>query len=217
MFIPSGFIPEYRPVRKNSILSSDGWWLNRWPLLGWLETFVKVAAWCFVPFILPKANEPFSVLNQLTGFTPVYAAQTFLMFIASFGLALAIIDRLNYREIVSIIFVFPNNWAHWTVFLAMYRHGRSALNIRYFRIFCTLMLVGDLVKLLFFAVHDFSRLKISAYVVYTLVFTYCVIYSLILVLDYSYISTESSIILLFYRFVALPCLRMLSFLSPSIF
>lgn len=63
-----------------------------------------------------------------------------------------------------MIFVFPNMWAHWNVFLAMYQFGRSGISARYFRIFCFLMLAGDVVKLVFFAVHDFSMLNIARYV-----------------------------------------------------
>lgn len=215
MYIPSKFIPEYRTARKHSLLSTNGWWLNRWPILGWLETFVKIAAWCFVPFIHSIPKQPLSTVTQLSGLTPTFATQTFLMFIASFGMALAILDRLNYRELVSILFVFPNNWAHWSVFLAMYRNGRVALNIRYFRMFCCLMLAGDLIKLLFFAVHDFKRLGISRFAVYFLVSCYVVIYGLVLLLDYTYVSITSQILVLFYRYVVIPTLRSLSFLSPN--
>lgn len=215
MYIPSRFIPEYRTARKHSLLSTNGWWLNRWPILGWLETFVKIAAWCFVPFIYASPKQPLAEVSQLTGLTPTFATQTFLMFIATFGMALAILDRLNYRELISILFVIPNNWAHWSLFLAMYKNGRSSLNVRYFRMFFGLMLAGDLIKLLFFAVHDFKRLGISRFAVYFLVSCYVVLYSLIILLDYSYVSIGSQLLVLFYRYVVIPTLRSLTFLSPS--
>lgn len=160
VFYPSEFLPEYRPVRKFPLYSTNGWWLNPWPFMGWLETFVKIAAWLFVPFVLLKpikSAPPESI-------SPSFAVQTSIMLLAASLLTAAIIDRLVYREIISMIFVFPNNWAHWTVAISMLRHGRSGINIRCFRIFCWLMFAGDIVKLIFFAVHDFTRLNISRYV-----------------------------------------------------
>jgi len=160
VFVPSEFIPEYRPARKYSLLSTNGWWINRWPVLGWLETFVKIAAWCFVPYI-PKVGAP---LVDFKNFPQPFVLQTAIMFVASVLLTAAIIDRMVYREIISFLFVFPNNWAHWTVTMAMYRAGRDGINVKYFRIFCWLMFAGDIVKLIFFAVHDFTRLEVARYV-----------------------------------------------------
>lgn len=161
----SEFVPEYRPCRQFSIFSSKGWWLNKWPLLGWLETFVKIAAWVFVPFL----SSPGGYRADVEDFAKPYLAKQFalevlIMFLASAFLAVAIIDRLVYREIISMIFVFPNNWAHWTVLREMMRRGRNGINVKYFRAFCWLTLSGDIVKLLFFAVHDFSRLNVARYV-----------------------------------------------------
>lgn len=167
VYVPPDFIPEYRPARKFSILSSNGWWLNRWPLLGWLETFVKIAAWCFVPYVQTESTSSslFGTI-QFNVLSKPFALESVIMLLASCLIAAAIIDRLVYREIISMIFVFPNNWAHWTVTSNMLRNGqgRDGINVRYFRIFCWLMLVGDIVKLIFFAVHDFSRLDVARYV-----------------------------------------------------
>lgn len=161
VFVPEAFIPEYRAARKYSLACADGWWLNRWPLLGWLETFVKIGAWCFVPLIPVRDAAPVA----LSRMSPAFFVQLCLMFIASTLIAAAIMDRMFlYREIISMIFVFPNNWAHWTVFSAMYRYGQSGVSTTYFRIFFWLMLAGDIVKLLFFAVHDFTLLNVARYV-----------------------------------------------------
>lgn len=160
VFIPAEFLCEYRAAKKYSLFSSNGWWLNRWPFLGWLEAFVKVAAWCFVPFIQEKTGSTISFDRMAQQF----AVETAIMLLTAVLIALAIIDRMVYREIISMIFVFPNNWAHWKVALAMYREGRTGINMRYLRIFCWLMFAGDIVKLLFFAVHDFSRLDVKRYV-----------------------------------------------------
>lgn len=166
VFFPSEFIPEYRPAKKYSVFSSSGWWMNRWPLLGWLETFVKIAAWIAVPYI------PGRRVERIPSLSPQVAVELSIMLLASILLAVAIIDRLVYREIISMIFVFPNNWAHWSVTMALYHNGRDGLNGKYFRIFCWLMLTGDVVKLLFFAVHDFSRIGVAIYVSFLVPSTY---------------------------------------------
>lgn len=160
VYRPETFISEYRPARKHGLASSDGWWLNRWPLLGWLETFVKIGAWCFVPLIaVPSASHV-----PIESFSPAFFVQTLIMGVASILLAAAILDRMFYREVISMIFVFPNTWAHWTVLNAMMFGGRTAVNVPYLRIFCWLMFAGDIVKLIFFAVHDFSIALVAKYV-----------------------------------------------------
>lgn len=113
-----------------------------------------------MPYI-PVPNAP---LARREDVSLDFAAETVIMLVAAGGIGAAIIDRMIYREIVSIIFVFPNNWAHWTVAMTMYKHGQEGINARYLRIFCWLMLAGDVVKLAFFAFHDFSRLNVSRYV-----------------------------------------------------
>lgn len=160
VYIPELFVPEYRAARKYSLASSDGWWLNRWPLLGWMETFVKIAAWCFVPLV-PVQNAQRISIDRMS---PAFFMETCIMLASAALISAAIIDRMVYREIISMIFVFPNNWAHWTVASAMLRAGRDGINPKYFRIFCWLMLAGDVVKLVFFAVHDFSLLNVARYV-----------------------------------------------------
>ena len=161
MFVPSHFIAEFRDARKYSILSSKGWWLNRWPPLGWLETIVKVAAWYYAGRVpVPEgAGPPDLHIPQTTRL-----AQTWTMLMASGLLAAAIIDRLVYREIISMIFVLPNNWAHWTVVRALARASKSPFSGTDFRTFCWLMLAGDIVKLVFFAVHDFNIASVAKHV-----------------------------------------------------
>lgn len=164
VFRPNTFLSEYRPARKQSLFSSDGWWLNRWPLLGWLETFVKIGAWCFVPYIaVPNAPRVSIEMSS-----PAFLVQTFIMGAASVLIGAAVFDRLFYRDIISMVFVIPNNWAHWTVFAAMVRGGRGGVNVHYLRIFFWLMLAGDIIKLIFFVVHDFSIALVAKYVRFSL-------------------------------------------------
>lgn len=191
VFFPQTFLAEYRVARKYPVFSLDGWWVNRWPLLGLLETILKVAAFV-VAFFVPLTNPPpFSTPRSHLDLASFYC-ETFLMFGASVVLSLAILDRVFlYREVISLIFVFPNMWAHWRVFMAMYRYGRAGISARHFRMFCLLMLSGDIVKLLFFAVHDFSMLNVARYILFLLVFCFAVLYTLVLALDYGYLSPLS--------------------------
>lgn len=162
VFVPPTFIAEYRVARKFSLLSTNGWWLNRWPLLGWLETGLKVLAWFYSSYV---GIETVPIHKPKYGSEPaVFVLQTFLMCGGTTLLTLAVVDRLRYREVVSMIFVFPNAWAHWVVVSAMLRLGPAGLQARNFRMFCWLMLSGDIVKLLFFAVHDFTMLEVKRYV-----------------------------------------------------
>ncbi len=160
VYVPDTFISEYKEARQHSFFSSHGWWLNRWPLLGWLETFVKMGAWCFVPLIAVPSAAPAGIDKT----SPAFFAETVIMTIASTLLAAAIMDRMFYREVISMVFVFPNNWAHWHTLYLMYRFGRNGINVRYLRLFWWLMLAGDIVKLVFFVVHDFSISAVAKYV-----------------------------------------------------
>lgn len=164
VFVPGTFLAEYRVARKFPVFSSDGWWINRWPFLGWLETAVKVIAFFVAAYVPLEEAGQYAPQAFSLDLAPFYC-QTVLMWGASVLLTLGIIERLMlYREVVSMIFVFPNVWAHWNVFFALYRFGRGGISTQHFRIFCYLMLAGDIVKLIFFAVHDFSMLNIARYV-----------------------------------------------------
>jgi hypothetical protein len=160
--VPDVFVPEYRPARKLPIVSSAGWWLNRWPFLGWLETAVKVMAFVVASYV-PLRNAV-NMDPRTHSQSASFYIETFLMFGGSSVIALALLDRIFYREMISMIFVFPNIWAHWNIAVAMYQSGRGGISTRYFRLFLWLMLAGDIVKLLFFAVHDFSMLSVARYV-----------------------------------------------------
>jgi hypothetical protein len=164
VFVPGTFLAEYRVARNFPITSSDGWWVNRWPLLGWLETVVKLFAFAVAAHVPLRNPAPYSPPRSPLDRASFYC-ETVLMFGAAVLLSLAIFDRLLlYREVISMVFVFPNMWAHWNIFFAMYRCGRDGISVGHFRIFCLLMLAGDVVKLVFFAVHDFSMLNVARYV-----------------------------------------------------
>jgi len=168
MYIASGFIAEYRESRGYSIFSSQGWWLNMWPFWGWIETFLKVFAWLFVFGIRSNSN-PSHPNNTVQSYSlsnyPAFRVQVIIMTIACIFLALAILDRLLlYREVISMIFVFPNNLAHWTVLKAMIDLGPNQISHFHLRAFLWLMFLGDISKLIFFKVHDFNIKAVAKHV-----------------------------------------------------
>lgn len=78
-------------------------------------------------------------------------AQFVILAFLSLGLVAAIFDRFKEREIVAMVYVLPNNLGHWGMVVALASvPGPGVLLIA----FAGLMLLGDLVKLMFFRVHD---------------------------------------------------------------
>ena len=182
VYIPATFISEYPSARKHSLFSRAGWWLNKWPTLAWIETFVKIAAWLWVPSAIGPVRQ---------GATGIHSAerimQTVIMGIASALLACAIIDRLVYREVISMIFVLPNNAAHWGIFYALLRGSIDTYAYRYF---LYLMLTGDVVKLLFFIVHGFEIKLVAKSVIYTLVALFAAMYAACLAIEFGHYRAE---------------------------
>lgn len=182
VYVPASFISEYPSARKHSVFSRAGWWLNKWPTLAWIETFVKIAAWLWVPAAIAPARQ---------GVTGVHSAerliQTLIMGAASLLLAMAIVDRLLYREIISMIFVFPNNVAHWAVFYALVR---GAVDTYAYRYFLCLMLTGDVVKLVFFVVHGFEIKLVLKSVLYFLVALFAAMYAACLLFEFGHYRPE---------------------------
>lgn len=170
VYAPPHFIAEYRAARKHSIFSSDGWWINRWPFLGWLETFLKVIAWFYASRIsAPNFASPDTRSAEIFRTSALTnSAEIWIFLLATALITAAVFDRLFYREIISMVFVLPNNWAHWTVFRALVNgaasKGHGAVSHTDLRIFCWLMFAGDIVKLVFFAVHDFNIANVAKYV-----------------------------------------------------
>ena len=183
MYVPDKFIAEWRDARNYGVLDSRGWWLNPWPFWGWVETFTKVAAWLFV-FGMKNNVASASAGRTLADAGAAYKAQVGIMFLACFFLLLAILDRmLLYREVISMVFVFPNNLAHWSVLWVMVQ-GPGAICIRNYRGFLWMMFLGDISKLIFFVVHDFNIKALAKYALYLMVFLYAVAYGVILALHY---------------------------------
>jgi hypothetical protein len=147
-----------------------------WPPLAWLETVIKLAAIVVGVVALVQALSG-GALGLPGG---ARLAQLIILAVLSLGLVAAIFDRWRGREIVAMIFVLLNNAGHWGMVIALAsKPGPGALLLA----FAGLMLVGDLVKLLFFKVHDFSVAGTPKSVLYGLTSVYAIGYLVMLLLE----------------------------------
>ena len=152
------------------------WHVASWPPLAWLETVIKLAAITIGIIALVQA---------LSGgaFDPpggLQLAQLIILAVLSLGLLFAIFDRLVEREIVAMVFVLLNNLGHWGMVVALsFAPGPGRLLLA----FAGLMLLGDLVKLVFLKVHDFSVRDTPKAMLYGLTSAYVVGYALIVLFE----------------------------------
>ena len=152
------------------------WYVAKWHPLAWVETVVKVAAHVVALIALVGAF-------RRGGWTwPAGAnlAQFVVLLVLSLGLVAAIFDRLQAREIVAMAFVVLNNVAHWGMVYALAVPPGPG---RLLTVFAALMLAGDLVKLVFLAVSDFTVRDTPRSVLYGLTLVYVVGYVAILALQ----------------------------------
>jgi hypothetical protein len=153
------------------------WHVDRWPPLAWLETVVKLVA---IVLGIVAGVQALSSGNFSRPAGP-QLAQLIILALLSFGLVAAIFDRLAGREIVAMIFVVLNNLGHWGMVLALATNPGPGWMLP---AFAALMLLGDLVKLLFLKVHDFSVRDTPPAVLYGLTLVYVVGYLAILILEW---------------------------------
>lgn len=159
-----------------SASSSKSWHLSAWPPLAWLETAIKLVA------LAIGISAGIAALSEGGYALPggVTLVQWIVLIVLALGLVAAIGDRWIEREIVAMIFVILNNAGHWGMVLAV---AGAADVSRRLVLFAALMLAGDLVKLVFLALHtDFTVRDVPRRVLYGLTATYVVGYALILLL-----------------------------------
>jgi hypothetical protein len=157
--------------------ASKRWHVAQWHPLAWVETAVKVAAHVIALVALGRAL-------QRGGWTwpgGGQLAQLVVLIVLSLGLVAAIFDRLAEREIIAMIFVLLNNLAHWGMVVALTIPPGPGSLLTYF---AALMLIGDLVKLRFLAVTDFTVRDTPRSVLYGLTLFYVVGYVVILALQF---------------------------------
>ncbi len=161
---------------SNDSASPQPWHVAQWPPLAWLETIIKAAA------LMIGIRMLFRTLAQPTWQVPsgLGLAQFILLILLSLGLIAAIFDRLAEREIVAMIFVVFNNLGHWGMVLALASKPGPGV---FLSLFCGLMLLGDLVKLLFLKLHDFQVRDLPRIVLFGLTLFYVMGYAIILTLE----------------------------------
>ena len=162
---------------NNTVSESRRWHVAPWPPLAWLETVIKLVAIVIgiVALIQALTAGEFALPGGLR------LAQLVILALLSLGLVAAIFDRLAEREILAMVFVVLNNLGHWGMVFAMAsKPGPGAL----LTAFAALMLAGDVVKLVFLRVHDFSVRDTPRAVLYGLTSAYVVGYLVILLLQF---------------------------------
>ncbi|MFO8034203.1 MAG: hypothetical protein R6U88_03425 [Candidatus Bipolaricaulota bacterium] len=129
---------------NNYLANPEGrWFVARMGLWEWLETLLKLAAVGAAMWGLSLAITQGWGLG-MHGRT----AQVAILGAASLGILAAVADRLATREVVSTAFVVINNFGHWGITAALVGGlGGGAPLV----LFCSVMLAGDLAKLVFFA------------------------------------------------------------------
>ncbi len=160
----------------NDDSSTRRWHVAQWSPLAWLETAIKLVAIVLGIVALVQALSAGSL--ALPG--GLRLAQLVILGFLSLGLVAAIFDRLAEREIVAMAFVVLNNLGHWGMVWALASEpGPGALLLA----FCALMMAGDLVKLAFLKVPDFTVRDTPRVVLFGLTSAYVVGYLVILLLE----------------------------------
>lgn len=135
-------------------MNNKNWHIENWHLLGWIETIIKSLAILIgiYAFFLGIKKSGFLNINSLP------SIQVVIFLILSVGLLLAIINRYQKKDIISMVFIIFNNWAHWGLLYAIFK----GINIKFLYSFVLLMLAGDIVKIVFLKKYNYSEGDISS-------------------------------------------------------
>jgi hypothetical protein len=118
----------------------EGWHVARWGVLGWVETALKSVG-ITVGVIAAATGGAFAV--PATGRIAYWAVVA-----VAVGYLVAVFDRWADKEIVAMGFLVAMLVGHWTMVYAM---GRPDGAVGAVRLFATMMLTGDVVKIVYFA------------------------------------------------------------------
>ena len=148
--------------RENNKHSS--WYFYNWTFLGWLETGIKAVAliigmWAFC---LSRVSQIWMIPSG------IQLIQWIVLSVLSLGIFVAIYNRWQNKEIVSMIFILFNNLGHWGMFLALTRNTGWAI----LPIFSFLMMLGDLIKIIFLRQQHYTEKNIppNIFIKLTLIF-----------------------------------------------
>jgi hypothetical protein len=156
--------------------SPKTWHMAKWHPLAWLETGIKlVGLGIGVGTAVATLTDPTFAFP-----TGLRLVQFVVLVFLSLGLVAAIFDRLADRELIAMGFVVLNNLGHWGMVLAL-ASAQELGNAVW--LFAGLMLLGDLVKLWFIKVANFTVRDFPQRTLYILTGMYVVGYSLILLLE----------------------------------
>ncbi len=152
------------------------WYVAPMGRLEWLETGLKLTAMAvaFVTFILT-----FDADRGLATPPGNAGIQSRILFWLAVGLAFAIIDRVQQRELFSIVFVVVNDLAHWAMYLSLMSGLAAAVPVV---VYCALMMAGDIAKIAFFATSRYTVRGIPKPLLLAGVGAFVVAYGVVLVL-----------------------------------
>jgi hypothetical protein len=177
----TGELSDLETREQPTLYGDQGWHFHNWGILGWIETVVKCAGWVV------------GILTPAIGFVdpvqPRYAQQlgiAIMMTVASFFIVLGIFDRIRMKEIAAMILIVINSAGHICFTVALYINSVRSLFII---LFGSLLLVGELVKILFFTQHlgkDFNVPGAQKAVMYALVSFFAAIYIVLIVIGSIY-------------------------------
>lgn len=153
------------------------WHFDEWPFLAWLETLVKASALSIGVYALTVMNRPGVQLAFPTGTKLVqFAIQAVLIL----GLIAAIYDRFQEHEIIAMIFVIFNNLGHIGILTAL---SSTSFYPNLLTGFWMLMLLGEIIKLFFLKIHQFSVRNTSPIIMYGLTSVYLLGYLTLIMLQ----------------------------------
>jgi hypothetical protein len=152
------------------------WHIADWPPLAWLETVIKLFA-----LLLAILTAYRGIQNWTFEFpSGAILVEWIILLMLSLGLTIAIIDRIQNREILAMGFIILNNLGHWGMtYTLMTDPGPGPL----LAVFAALMLLGDLVKFLFLRLHAYTVRDLPRSVLYGLTAVYAIGYIAILLIE----------------------------------
>mgnify|MGYP006292024263 FL=1 len=125
------------------------WYVAGMSRLEKVETVLKVIA---IVIALVTFVTTFQAGELARPAGPAGTQSRILMWMA-IALAVAIVDRLQQRELVSIGFVVFNDLAHWAMYLSLLSGLTASAAVIFYALF---MLAGDIAKMVFFATSGYT-------------------------------------------------------------
>jgi len=149
------------------------WYVAPMSRLEKLETGLKVTAIVIAFFTFVTTFEVGGLVRPGGG----AGAQSRILMWMAIALAVAILDRLQQREVMSIVFVGFNDLAHWAMYLSLMSGLATGLLVL---LYAGFMMAGDIVKMVFFSTSGYTVRGLPKAVILTGVGLFVVGYGAIL-------------------------------------